>query len=117
MEYKMLMFAIAILILVGFVIAIIASSIKRKENRKPNYKLFFIIGICWVPVGIATQNYVFMVAGLAFMILGLMKKKEWKDQPKWEELSPAEKKMKLALITFLALILILGVVLYFIASK
>jgi len=116
MEFKMLMFVIAILILVGFVIAVIASSIKRKENRKPNYKLFFIIGLCWVPIGIATQNYVFVVVGLFFLILGLFNKKKWESQPKWSELSPAEKKIKIALIIFLAIILLMGLIFYFIAQ-
>ena len=112
-----MMIIMGVLLVIGLIIAIIKAIVRKNENRKPNFKAFFIIGITWIPIGIATQNYVFMVAGLAFMILGFMKKKEWKDQPKWEDLSPAEKKMKLALIIFLALILILGVVLYFIASR
>ena len=112
-----MMIILAIIIVIGLIIAIISAKARRKEGRKPNFKAFFIIGITWIPIGIATQNYVFMIAGLAFMIMGIMKKKEWKDQPKWEDLSPAEKKMKLALIIFLALILILGVVFYFIASN
>ena len=112
-----MMIILAIIIVIGLIIAIISAKARRKEGRKPNFKAFFIIGITWIPIGIATQNYVFMIAGLAFMIMGIMKKKEWKDQPKWEDLSPAEKKMRLALIIFLALILILGVVFYFIASN
>ena len=112
-----LMIIIAVFLLVGLVIAIIATIIKRKENRKPNYKAFFIIGVCWVPIGIATQNYVFMVIGLVFLVLGLLNRKSWENQPKWEDLSPAEKKIKLALIIFLSLILILGVVFYFMAGN
>jgi len=117
MDRMTMMIILGALLIIGLILSIVAAIVRKNENRKPNFKAFFIIGITWIPIGIATQNYVFMVAGLAFMILGLMKKKEWKNQPKWEELSPAEKKMKLALIIFLALILILGVVLYFIASK
>ena len=115
MERITIMIILGILILVGLAIAIIATIIKKKENRKPNYKAFFIIGITWIPIGIATQNYVFTFVGLVFIILGITKKKEWKNQPKWEELSPSEKKIKIALIIFLALILILGVVFYFMA--
>ncbi|MBT4333676.1 MAG: hypothetical protein HOD64_10400 [Candidatus Cloacimonetes bacterium] len=117
MERITMMIILAIIIVIGLIIAIISARARRKEGRKPNFKAFFIIGITWIPIGIATQNYVFMVAGLAFMILGFTKKKEWKDQPKWEDLSPAEKKMKLALIIFLSLILILGVVFYFIVGN
>ena len=117
MERMTLMIILAILILFGLAIAIIATIIKKKENRKPNYKAFFIIGITWIPIGIATQNYVFTFVGLVFIILGITKKKEWKNQPKWEELSPAEKKVKIALIIFLTLILISGIIFYFITRN
>lgn len=116
MEQRTLMFVLAILIFIGFVIAVIASYIKRKENRKPNYKLFFIIGLCWAPLGIATQNYAFIVLGLVFLILGLINRKRWEPQPKWSELSSAEKKIKTALIIFLAAILIMGLIFYLIAE-
>ncbi len=117
MERMTLMIIIAAFLLVGFVIAIFATINRKKENRKPNYKAFFIIGICWLPLGISTGNYAFSIIGLVFMILGITHKKSWKNQPKWDELSPAEKKIKIALIIFLALILILGVVSYFIARN
>ncbi len=117
MERITMMIILGIIIVIGLIVAIMSARARRKEGRKPNYKAFFIIGITWIPIGIATQNYVFMVVGLAFMILGFTKKKEWKNQPKWEDLSPAEKKIKLALIIFLSLILILGVVFYFIAGN
>ena len=117
MERMTLMIIIAVFLLVGLVIAIIATIIKRKENRKPNYKAFFIIGVCWVPIGIATQNYVFMVIGLVFLVLGLLNRKSWENQPKWEDLSPAEKKIKLALIIFLSVVLIIGAIFYFIVNN
>lgn len=117
MERTTLMIILGILILIGLVIAIIATIIKRKENRKPNYKILFIIGICWVPLGIATQNFVFIIVGLTFLIFGLLNRKSWKNQPKWEDLSPAEKKIKIALILFLLVILILGVVFFFITKN
>ena len=117
MERITMMIILGIIIVVGLIIAFMSANARKKEGRKPNYKAFFIIGITWIPIGIATQNYVFTVAGLAFIILGFTKKKEWKDQPKWKDLSPAEKKMKLTLIIFLSLILILGVVFYFIAGN
>ena len=112
-----LMIVIGILLFIGLVIVIIEKIIKKKENRKPNYKAFFIIGICWLPLGISTGNYAFSVIGLVFMILGITHRKSWGNQPKWIELSPAEKKIKIALILFIALILILGVVVYFLAGN
>jgi hypothetical protein len=117
MERMTLMIVLGILISIGLVIAIRAAIIQRKENRKANFKAFFIIGICWVPFGIATNNTVFTIIGLVFLILGLANRKNWKNQPKWDELSLAEKKIKLALIIFLMLILIVGVVFYFIVRN
>ncbi len=117
MERTNLVIIIAALLLVGFVIAIIAMINRRKENRKPNYIAFFIIGICWIPLGISTGNYLFSIIGLLCLIVGLVNRKSWNNQPKWEELSPAEKKIKIALIIFSSLILILGIVLYFITRN
>ena len=117
MERMTLIIIIGILLLIGSIIAIFATISRRKENRKPNYKAFFIIGVCWLPLGISTGNHVFSIVGLVFMILGITHKKSWKNQPKWEELSPAEKKVKIALIIFLTLILILGIIFYFIARN
>ncbi len=114
MERTTLIIIIAALLLVGLVIAIFAMINRRKENRKLNYKVFFIIGICWIPLGISTGNYLFSIVGLLCLIVGLANRKSWKNQPKWEELSPTEKKIKIALIIFLSLILIFGVVFYFI---
>ncbi len=116
MNQRTLMFALAILIFIGFVIAVIASYIKRKENRKPNYKLFFIIGLCWTPLGIATQNYVFIIIGLVFLIVGVINKKNWEAQPKWSDLSPEARKVKIAMMIFLAAILIMGLIFYLIAQ-
>lgn len=116
MEYNSLIIILSALILIGLVITIFAIYIKKKENIKPNYKALFIIGICWLPLGIATQNYVFTVIGLVFLILGITHRKAWKQQPKWSELSPTEKKIKLVLIIFLMLILILGIIFYFSAK-
>ena len=117
MERTWMMIVLGILLVIGLAIAVISAILKKRENRNLNFKAFFIIGITWIPIGIATENVVFTFVGLVFLILGVTKKKEWKNQPKWEELSPAEKKNKIALIVFLSVILLLGIVFYLMARN
>ena len=85
--------------------------IKRKYGTKTNYRVFFIIGITWIPLGIATENYAFTIAGIAMMILGLSRKKEWKDEPRWSDLPPAVRRIKLIIITVIGIILISSILL------
>lgn len=98
---------------IGIVLLLIFFMILKKKGKKQmNYRAFFIIGITWLPIGIATQNYILAVTGALFLALGLLNKSKWKDQPTWKELSPEMRRMKLILIGVLTLILVTGVVLY-----
>jgi len=105
---------IGILILVLAVIFIIR---RKKYGYTPKYKTFFIIGITWIPLGIATKNWVFTFVGLSFMIIGVKNKNRWKDEKKWSELSPEVRRMKLIIMTIMTLLLIAGVVTYFIVRS
>ena len=106
-----------ILVALFVLIAVITIINNKKYNHKPKFKIFFIIGICWIPLGVATKNPVFSAVGLLFMILGLINKKKWKEEPKWSELPPEIRKMKLILILIISLIFLGGIVLYFLANK
>ncbi|MBT3317565.1 hypothetical protein HN388_06245 [bacterium] len=86
---------------------------KNIKDDKPNYKILFIVGITWIPLGITTKNPGFLVGGLVMMVAGLLKKDQWRNEKKWSELSPAEKKVKLAIIALLTLMLVTGVVTFF----
>jgi len=88
--------------------------LKKKGKRQMNYRAFFIIGITWLPIGIATQNYVLAVTGALFLTMGLLNKSKWKDQPTWNELSPEMRRMKLILISVLTFILVTGIVFFMI---
>ncbi len=110
MTSSVLMIIIAAVIL----LLLVATIILRKNRKTPtNYKSFFIIGIIWIPLGIATQNYVFLVLGALFILYGLLNKSKWKDYPKWRELPPELKRMKIIAITILGIILLAGIVFYF----
>lgn len=72
--------AIILVLLVVFVILARKGKIKR---RKANYNTFLIIGVAFIPIGIATNNSVFTVIGLVYIAIGLVgkikKKKKEKD--------------------------------------
>ena len=85
---------------------------RRTQEVKPNYLVFFIIGVSWLPIGISTKNPVFTSIGAIFFIIGLAKHKTWQQGPKWNELSPASKKVKIIAIIALGLLFLAGFVLY-----
>ena len=93
-----------------------------KEKKPINYRVFFIIGISYIPLGIATKNHLFMIAGVIFMIAGLVNHKKWKDykkdkEPKWSELSAKQKKVRIIVISLLGLMVLAGVATLFLAKS
>jgi len=55
----------------------------RKQKYELNYRLFFIFGIIWFPLGIVfyntTKNIGFLIMGLIFLIIGIVNKEKWKE--------------------------------------
>ncbi len=49
------------------------------ETRVDDYRTFFIMGAVFIPIGIATDNYVFSILGLVFMILGATNRDKWRN--------------------------------------
>ncbi len=64
----------------------------------------------------STGNYVFVIAGLAMIIWGISNKKKWRKEPKWRDLSPDEKRIKIILVSFIALVLLAGIVAYLLSK-
>ncbi len=52
--------------------------------REPEYRTFFIMGIAFVPIGVATGNAGFWVMGLIFLILGITNREKWSNNLKIE---------------------------------
>jgi hypothetical protein len=74
-----------ILILIGFIL--IYSVWKQKKEgtfREPNYRVFFILGFVWFPVGIVyivvnmPLGIAFLGIGVVYMAIGLANKDKWK---------------------------------------
>jgi len=103
----------------AIVLLLAAIFIARKSSDKyhKNYKTFFILGIVWLPIGISTDNPGLWILGIIFLSIGLLNRSKWQDQPKWSELPPDQRKIKLILIAILLVILILGVAAFFTVEK
>jgi hypothetical protein len=109
-----------LIILVALIIIVLAVFFlvsKRKETKAPNYRTLFTIGIIWVPCGIAIKNYALAIIGLVFLIIGLVNKNKWQDEKRWTELTPIERRTKLAIVIIGGLLLIAGALLFFFMKK
>jgi hypothetical protein len=49
----------------------------KPQQRKVNYRAFFILGITFFPIGIATANPAFMTLGLVFLAISLKNRENW----------------------------------------
>lgn len=105
--------AMIILLLVVFG----AVFVLKKENKyEPDYRVFFILGITWLPLGIATNNSAFWGVGAVFMVVGLANRDKWKERSKWSEMDPAKRKFKIIVIIGLTVLLV-GLLLSFLIAK
>ncbi len=109
--WLILMIAIAIII-IGLLVFMIIT--RRKTEQTPNYRSWLFIGICWIPLGIATKNLFFYIMGMVFIIVSLVNKNKWREEKKWIDLSPAEKRLKIILMCVVAILLITLVFFFFV---
>ena len=109
-----LMIGIAVLIILLAVFAIVKNKGKTTE---PDYRVFFILGITWLPLGIATDNPAFLGMGAVFMIVGLANRDKWKDAPKWSDLSPERRRIKMIVVVGLTVLLLVGIAAYILAQS
>lgn len=77
---------VAALVLIGIILTIIVLK-KKKEGKmgEPNYQVFFIIGMAWIPIGCVFMITINLVIGIAFMsmgatylAIGLANRNKWK---------------------------------------
>ncbi len=106
----------AAIVIIGVVFAVLLAKGKIK-HQGPDYKALFIIGLTWIPIGIALKNPAFWIMGLVFMAIGLANKNKWKNRPRWQDMPPAEKNFKLAAILILGLVLLAGFAAFFLMAR
>jgi len=104
-----ILISIAILIvLIGIAAVTIIKA--RKEPKEPDYRTWFIMGISWIPLGIALDNPGFWAMGLIFMIIGLANKDKWKKEKKLSELPPKERRIRIIIISASGVLVLLGII-------
>lgn len=78
---------IAILILVIVLVLIAWKKIKEEGYKEPDYRAFFIMGICLLPMGIIFMTTLnnpgfigFTFMGLFYMYISLANREKWKKK-------------------------------------
>ena len=112
-----LIIGIAILVMLVAMIAIYMKSKNRDKQAETDYRAFFILGISFLPIGIATDNPGLWVMGAVFLILGLANRDKWKAEPKWSELGPEKRRNVFFIILGLVMLLAFGVVFFLLAKS
>ena len=107
---QLIWIVVALIALLGLIAVIV---VRSKEKVQPNYRAFFIIGLSWIPLGIATKNPAFTALGVVFMVLGLKNRDKWKDRVKFSELPSRLKWTKAIVIGTFVLLTIIVFIYYF----
>ena len=105
------LFSLLVLGIVTALLIIYAYKMKKnKWKQQTDYKSFFILGICMIPLGIALDMPVFFIIGLVYMAIGLTNKDKWDKKIK---MSKQQKKMQtIAVIVGLAVLMVFVVMLF-----
>ena len=101
----------------GIVFAIVAYKHRGEFRSEPDYRAFFILGISFLPIGIATENPGLWGMGAVFMILGAVNRDKWRDTPKLSEMEPERRRVKLIIIGLLTLLLLATLLAYIFAKS
>lgn len=85
---------------------------RGEKKHKIDYRTLFILGIVWIPIGLATGNHILWIVGLALFTVGYMNRNKWERQKPLSELDTSERKLRIALLIGLALLFIVGAIFY-----
>jgi len=109
-----------VIVIVITVVLLVALIIARRYSETPhqtNFKALFVLGLAWIVVGISSDNLPLLVLGILFMVIGIINRQRWTRQPRWTEMSPAQKRIKLIIMSILLVLLVAAAALYFVATK
>lgn len=67
-------------LVLGIVVLLLAVmiAVKRKGRQGTDYRAFFILGMSFTTIGIATSNFAFTGLGIVYMMIGLANRNKWK---------------------------------------
>jgi hypothetical protein len=115
--YDYLSFVFALFILIIAIVYTVLVAQGKIVRHEPDYRQLFIMGIIFLPLGLGSENTVFLVISLTFIIIGLFNKNKWKPAPKWSELPPTKRNLKITLMIILGLIIILTFLVWYLTAN
>jgi hypothetical protein len=115
MEPQLIIMIIAGLLTLGLLGVFVVLQRGKEGPAEPDYRVLFILGATWLPVGIATGNVGLWAMGVVFLVIGLANREKWSEQTKWSELPTAQRRAKIAVIVGLTALLGLGILSYVVA--
>jgi uncharacterized membrane protein len=121
-EIPWILVSVGIVVVILAVFSIVVTLLNKKRERKPDYFMFFIMGIIWlgagIPLYITSNNFFFPIMGIIFMIIGLVHKKKWKANHRtFKQMSPEERKLHVISMIVLGVLLLIGVVAYLMVGR
>jgi len=86
-DWPLIIIALIAILILGIVLVLIAwKKIKEEGYKEPDYRAFFIMGICLLPIGIIFMTTLnpgfigFTCMGLWYMAIGLANREKWKKK-------------------------------------
>lgn len=80
---------VVILLILGITILVAVVVWRKKKEGEPreiDYRVFFILGVCWFPLGVTfmvqsnPMGVVFFILGVAYLVIGLANRDKWKKE-------------------------------------
>jgi len=109
---------IVAILIIAVILSAIALYVNRKRKVKTDFYGLFVIGILWLVIGVPLNNFAMIVLGAIFFVVGLVNNRHWKENRKnWKKL----KKKHMIMISIIAalsfILLIAGLVIYYLVQK
>lgn len=102
---------IVLVILALFAVILAIRMWQGKIKHEPDYYAFFMMGVVWLPMGFVFEMWPLSVMGAIFLIIGLKNKSKWKKK-RFSEMEPGQKKLKIALMIILGILVLGGFLAY-----
>ncbi|HUV42865.1 MAG TPA: hypothetical protein VMY36_03090 [Patescibacteria group bacterium] len=107
--YLFAIIAVAVIVAAVAAVYLYLLSKGKIQQTGPDYRSLFFLGLMFFIFG-SPENPAFYAIGLVFVIAALVNRKKWKKQPKLSELSPAQRKFRIALMIALGFLVLAGFV-------
>jgi RsiW-degrading membrane proteinase PrsW (M82 family) len=107
-----------IIIAITLIALLVIAMIKMKKGKmKPNYRVLFILGIAFLPIGITQlireSEPFFFILSMVYIAIGLVNKGKW-EQP--QQITEKQKKVLIMSVLAGVLLLILGIIIFLIVK-